>query len=507
MNQQNISNQIPSQVNNPLNNIEQKLNLLQSENVSLKAQLQSFSEKEKLYHLNLEKIKSIQSEQEKNFFNSIKDSKKREEELKQKFLDFQKLLENQYSASEARFNEEMNQMSQEISKRDNVINSLKNELNEMEEKIAQEELNFGLKEKEFENVIKIKERKLEELNEAVKQITDEATQEIKRMSEQLEEFQMKSKNNNNINNNNYNINNNANNKYSNDLKNENLRLKIENNSLRAELDKRNKELNFWKNKKNIPNIKTNTKSDALKELEINQLKRTLNNYGNKIKLISDQYKNFVMRHQREKKNLLDQINNLKKIKHKNIINPNRFSNKLNKYRNYNTEINNNTNEYNHTDIYRFNNDDYISEPNNIRQLSDNFNQQENDINIMDYPDELNLENNNNLNENLNINELNQINNNQINLPQNINQIPGNEVESDIKELDDSDDENMNEAYKYVEDMGEINDNINNVNNFNNFNNNTALINRMQNNIPSVEAKRNEFINNQLKNMPKSDYEE
>ena len=214
-----------------------------------------------------------------------------------------------------------------------------------------------------------------------------------------------------------------------------------------------------------------------------------------------------MRHQREKKNLLDQINNLKKIKHKNIINPNRFSNKLNKYRNYSTEINNNTNEYNHTDIYRFNNDDYISEPNNIRQLSDNFNQQENDINIMDYPDELNLENNNNLNENLNINELNQINNNQINLPQNINQIPGNEVESDIKELDDSDDENMNEAYKYVEDMGEINDNINNVNNFNNFNNNTALINRMQNNIPSVEAKRNEFINNQLKNMPKSDYEE
>ena len=30
---------------------------------------------------------------------------------------------------------------------------------------------------------------------------------------------------------------------------------------------------------------------------------------------------------------------------------------------------------------------------------------------------------------------------------------------------------------------------------------------MQNNIPSVEAKRNELINNQLKNLPKSDYEE
>ena len=192
------------QNNNPLINIEQKLNILQSENSSLKIKIQSFLEKENLYKENLEKIKSIQTEQEKIYFNSIKDSKRREEELKQKFLDFQKLLENQYTASEARFNDEMNQMSQEISKRDNVINNLKNELNQLEEKIAQEELNFGFKEKEFENIIKIKERKLEELNDAVKQITKEATEEIKRMSEQLEDLQKKSKNNN-LNNENNNI--------------------------------------------------------------------------------------------------------------------------------------------------------------------------------------------------------------------------------------------------------------------------------------------------------------
>ena len=186
MNPQNIptQTQLSPSASNPLTNIEQKLKSLQSENISLKTQLQSLSKKEELYHSNIEKIKSIQAEQEKTFFNSLKDSKKREEELKQKFLDFQKLLESQYSASEARFNEEMNQMSQEISKRDNVINNLRNEMNELEEKIAQEELNFSLKEKEFENVIKIKERKLEELNEAVKQITQEATEEIKRMSQQ-----------------------------------------------------------------------------------------------------------------------------------------------------------------------------------------------------------------------------------------------------------------------------------------------------------------------------------
>ena len=102
--------QLSPSASNPLSSIEQKLKTLQSENISLKTQLQSFSQKEALYNSTLEKIKSIQSEQEKSFFNSIKDSKRREEELKLKFLDFQKLLENQYSASEARFNEEMNQM-------------------------------------------------------------------------------------------------------------------------------------------------------------------------------------------------------------------------------------------------------------------------------------------------------------------------------------------------------------------------------------------------------------
>ena len=87
MNPQNIPNQalLSPTASNPLTSIEQKLKSLQSENISLKTQLQSFSQKEQIYNSTLEKIKSIQSEQEKSFFNSIKDSKRREEELKQKF--------------------------------------------------------------------------------------------------------------------------------------------------------------------------------------------------------------------------------------------------------------------------------------------------------------------------------------------------------------------------------------------------------------------------------------
>ena len=296
MNQNIIPNQASLSTNNPPMNIEQKLNLLQSEHASLKAKLQSFSEKEKLYNSNIQKIKSIQSEQLEQFNNFKKDMSQRNEELKKKFFESEKLLEEQYLQNISRFNEEINQMSKEISNRNEIINNLKTELNQMEEKIAQEELNFNLKEKEFENVLQIKERKLEELNDAVKQITKEATEEIKRMSEQLEELQMKSKNNNsiaNIENDKFLSGNNMgmNNKNISELKNENLRLKIENNSLRKELNKKNNELQFWKNKKS--NININTSSSALKEIEINQLKRTLYSYGNKIKLISEQYKNFV----------------------------------------------------------------------------------------------------------------------------------------------------------------------------------------------------------------------
>ena len=183
---QSIPNTLPEKISNPIINIEQKLQLLQSENNALKIKLQSSLEKESLYQSNLEKIKSVQSSQENAYFTALKDSKRREEELKQKFLEFQKVLENQYSASEARFNEEMNLMNQEMNKKDLMINKLGNEIEKLEEKIAQEELTFQFKTKEFENVIKIKERKLEELNGSVKQITKEATEEIKRMSEQLE---------------------------------------------------------------------------------------------------------------------------------------------------------------------------------------------------------------------------------------------------------------------------------------------------------------------------------
>ena len=179
---------------NSIINIEEKLKILESENNSLKSQLNISLEKEKLYNTTIEKIKKMQSENEKSYFDALKESKIREEEIQQKFLEFQKILENQYNENEKRLTDEITQLTIELSKRDNIINSLQNNLNSLNDKISQDELNYHFKEKEFENIIKIKERKLDELNIAVKQITKEATEEIKRLSEQLEDFQQKTKN-------------------------------------------------------------------------------------------------------------------------------------------------------------------------------------------------------------------------------------------------------------------------------------------------------------------------
>ena len=104
-------------------------------------------------------------------------------------------------------------------------------------------------------------------------------------------------------------------------------------------------------------MNNNNKNNYLKEIEINKLKRALNNYGNKIKFINEQYKQFVLRHQREKNNLLNQIKNLENIIEKNKTNKinnnkngNILRNDLNKFNNFKAGININNNGYYTTDI-------------------------------------------------------------------------------------------------------------------------------------------------------------
>ena len=199
-----------------IENLKENLSLYKKENVSLKNEIQILKEKEKSYQTSISKIKKIQSEYESAYNESINDYKRHEEEIKNKYLEYEHILEKQNEENEKRFTDEIFLLKNELKEKDNIINSLNEKIYRLNEKIAKDELNYYFKEKEYEDIIISKERKLKELNDAIKQIVKEATEEIKRLSQQLEDFQNRARSNSNPMNyiieketieNNYNINN------------------------------------------------------------------------------------------------------------------------------------------------------------------------------------------------------------------------------------------------------------------------------------------------------------
>ena len=180
---------------NNINN-EQNVELLKKENESLNKQILLLKEKELSYQSSISKIKQIQSEYELAYKNTIKDFSKQQEELKNKYLEYQSILEKQNEDNEKSYLDEILLLKVKLKEKDDIINSLSEKINILNEKITKDELNYYMKEKEYEEIIISKERKLLELNEAIKQIVQEATEEIKRLSGQLEEFQKKGKKNN-----------------------------------------------------------------------------------------------------------------------------------------------------------------------------------------------------------------------------------------------------------------------------------------------------------------------
>jgi hypothetical protein len=169
---------------------------LRKENASLKNQIQLLKEKENSYQTSILRIKKIQSEYESSYAESINDYKKHEEEIKKKYFEYQKVLEKQNEENERRLNEEIILLKNELKEKDSLINTLSTKTHSLNEKITKDELNYYFKEKEYEDIITSKERKLTEMNEAIKQIVQEATEEIKRLSQQLEDFQNRNKINN-----------------------------------------------------------------------------------------------------------------------------------------------------------------------------------------------------------------------------------------------------------------------------------------------------------------------
>lgn len=174
--------------------LEQKIAQLTKENRSLKAQLQIEIEKESLHQLTLAKIKQIHSEYESSYLSSLSDYKSREANLKNQYFQYQSMLENQYNQNEKRLNDQIEQMKNVIKSKDQTISQIIKQNKELKQIISKNEIEWHLKENEYENAIKIKERKIKELEDSIKTITKEAGEEFQKLSTQLDDFQNKIRN-------------------------------------------------------------------------------------------------------------------------------------------------------------------------------------------------------------------------------------------------------------------------------------------------------------------------
>lgn len=243
--------------------MKQNLEILQKENISLKNQIQIYKEKENSYQTSISRIKKIQSEYESSYQQSINECKAHEEEIKKKYYNYQKILENQNEQNEKRLTNEILLLKTEQKEKDKIIQSLNEKINLLNEKLSKEELNYYVKEKEYEDIIISKERKLSELNDAIKQIVEEANEEIKRLSQQLEEFENKPKTNNPINN--------------------VMEREAAENILNVNLGMLNKSVDDIKNKNNNVII-SSTNNDIMKQSQ---------NIANNSFLLSDRFKNVL----------------------------------------------------------------------------------------------------------------------------------------------------------------------------------------------------------------------
>ena len=254
---------------NLLDELYEKLNNLQAENISLKSQIEFYIEKDKLNKKSIEKIKKIQNEIENNYSNSLLDLKKRENNIKNNYNKFKEILEKNLDENEKRLMNEINILKNQLIKRDEIISILKTNNSELNEKISKIEIDLYYQKENYDKIILSKDRQLNELQKTIKYITKETQNKFNDINEQISNFKnMKNEENNNelynteTERNNINDENNNNENYINELIN-----KI--NLLESNLEEKDKEINYMKNI--VQNYNNNNNNEYISD-DTNNLK-------------------------------------------------------------------------------------------------------------------------------------------------------------------------------------------------------------------------------------------
>ena len=469
--------------------MKQNLEILQNENTSLKSQIQIYKEKENSYQTSISRIKKIQSEYESSYQQSINECKAHEEEIKKKYYNYQKILENQNEQNEKRLTNEILLLKTEQKEKDKIIQSLTEKINLLNEKLSKEELNYYVKEKEYEDIIISKERKLSELNDAIKQIVEEANEEIKRLSQQLEEFENKPKTNNPINN--------------------VMEREAAENILNFNLGMLNKSVDDIKNKNNNVII-SNTNNDIMKQSQ---------NIANNSFLLSDRFKNVL-------NDGPNSITTPQKANNSFILN-NKYSNDRpmlytqNNYANKSTNNNSATGSQNlMTQLYLLQNDKNV--------LANELKQKEKEVNfwknIRSDMYSKSQGQNNSANNSINFSTNNYLNDMKLKNMEKTLVNYGNNIDTFKKQYNQSLKYHQKEIDKLKNDMGnsaimgynKADGGITSINRYEEIpkdlneqkkNTNEDLLHALKITIPSKEGIRNEYIKSQVQQIKNSDYKE
>lgn len=178
-----------SQVNHKEKSLVEQLTKFKEENKKLQYQLNLQSAKESLHNTTMEKIKQIQEEFDKAYQRIYCESKERENEIKEQYNRYSIQLQSDYQQKESVYQIQIDLLKKNLSIKNDQIKELQDNIEDIINKNSKKEMTFSLKQKQFEETIQSKEKRLIELEQTIKTISYEAQEKIESLSEKLITFE------------------------------------------------------------------------------------------------------------------------------------------------------------------------------------------------------------------------------------------------------------------------------------------------------------------------------
>ena len=173
---------------------------LQSELASLKEELKTSQENQNITKLTIDKIKQIHKEYESSYLTALSNHKKHEENLKNQYVTYQQILQAQYAQNEKRLTEQIQNLKSIINTKTNLISNLISQNTELKQNISKSQLEFSLMENEYQIILALKDKKINELDNSAKLISKETGETISKLYEQIGQFNFKIRTNSNLSN-------------------------------------------------------------------------------------------------------------------------------------------------------------------------------------------------------------------------------------------------------------------------------------------------------------------